>query len=89
MTINEGLSVRQLEALVRKVLTTPDNRKKSVADEVRLPDEYNRLLQQMGRYFSNEISLRRTPSGKGTMTVRFKSDDEVRALLRVLEGSED
>lgn len=88
VTVSEGLSVRQLESLVRKILTDPNARRKPVAAEVRLPDEYNRLLQHMGRYFSNEISLRRTASGKGTMTVRFKSDDEVRALLRVLEESE-
>lgn len=88
VTVSEGLSVRQLESLVRKILTDPNARRKPVTAEVRLPDEYNRLLQHMGRYFSNEISLRRTASGKGTMTVRFKSDDEVRALLRVLEESE-
>lgn len=88
MTVSEGLSVRQLEALVRKVLSDPNSVKKTVAAEAKLPDEYNRLLQHMGRYFSNEISLRRNASGKGTMTVRFKSDDEVRALLRVLDGAE-
>ena len=88
VTVSEGLSVRQLESLVRKIITDTNVRRKPVSAEVRLPDEYNRLLQHMGRYFSNEISVRRTASGKGTMTVRFKSDDEVRALLRVLEESE-
>lgn len=88
LTISEGLSVRQLEALVRKYLTDPKATRKPAAEEVKLPDDYNRLLQHMGRYFSNEISLRRTASGKGTMTVRFKSDDEVRAFLRALEESQ-
>ena len=87
VTVNEGLSVRQLEALVRKMAANPAPHK--AADKVQqvLPDEYNRLAGQMERYFSKGITLHRNASGKGTMTVRFSSDEEVRALLRVLEES--
>lgn len=88
MTIREGLSVRQLESLVRKVLADPNAGKKSRNNPaVELPDEYNRLLKHMGGYFSGDISMRRSASGKGTMTIKFSSDEEVRRFLDLFEES--
>lgn len=85
LTVKEGLSVRQLEDEVRKYLRKP--RTKAVRQEQELPAEYTRLLSKVGRFFSEDISLRRSASGKGTMTVRFNSDEEVNAFLKALEDS--
>ena len=41
----------------------------------------------MGKYFGNNISLKRTAAGKGTMTVRFDSDQEMFNFLKALEES--
>ena len=85
LTVKEGLSVRQLEDEVRKYLRKP--RSKAARQEQELPAEYTRLLSKVGRFFSEDISLRRSASGKGTMTVRFNSDEEVNAFLKALEDS--
>lgn len=85
LTVKEGLSVRQLEDEVRKCLRKP--RTKAARQEQELPAEYTRLLSKVGRFFSEDISLRRSASGKGTMTVRFNSDEEVNAFLKALEDS--
>lgn len=85
LTVKEGLSVRQLEDEVRKCLRKP--RTKAAHQEQELPAEYTRLLSKVGRFFSEDISLRRSASGKGTMTVRFNSDEEVNAFLKALEDS--
>ena len=85
LTVKEGLSVRQLEDEVRKYLRKPRN--KAARQEQELPAEYTRLLSKVGRFFSEDISLRRSASGKGTMTVRFNSDEEVNAFLKALEDS--
>jgi ParB family chromosome partitioning protein len=85
LTVKEGLSVRQLEDEVRKYLRKP--RTKAARQEQELPAEYTRLLSKVGRFFSEDISLRRSASGKGTMTVRFNSDEEVNAFLKALEDS--
>ncbi len=87
IVIKEGLSVRELENLVRAYLRNPDGAKRQPKEEV-LPQEYTRMLSQLGRYFENEISIKRSSSGKGTMTVRFNSDDEVKAFLDALEKLE-
>ena len=39
----------------------------------------------IGRFFSEDISLKRGASGKGSMTIRFASDEEVNAFLKALE----
>lgn len=86
LVLSDGLSVRQLEALVRKIQLTPGAMPKpgTTAIPVELPDSYKSLEGQMNRFFANGIKLRRSASGKGTMTVRFESDDEVAAFLDVL-----
>jgi ParB family chromosome partitioning protein len=46
---------------------------------------YYRLLENVGRYFGDNISLRRTPAGKGTITIRFDSDAQMEQFLQALE----
>ena len=91
IAVAEGLSVRQLESLVHKIQLTGGklpSKKGGPTTEQALPDSYTRLLNYMGGYFSKDISLKRSASGKGTMTVRFDSDDEVAAFLKLFEGHE-
>ena len=85
LVIKEDLSVRQLEDKIRKMTVVgkpePDQGKE-------LPEEYFKVLEIVGKYFENNISLKRSDSGKGTMTIHFKSDEEVRNFLKALEDSE-
>ena len=84
LVIKEGLSVRQLEEKVAK-LCEP---KKKVQEEAQdLPDEYFRVLEIVGKYFENNISLKRSNTGKGSMTIHFNSDQEVQKFLKALEDS--
>lgn len=85
LTIHDGLSVRQLEALVRKMQINPNLKPKSSAVSADLPENYRRLGDCLGKFFSNDISLRRSSSGRGTVTLRFNSDAEVDAVLRAFE----
>lgn len=87
LVISDGLSVRELEALVRKILVEPNAAPKKTAERKtrELPEDYNRLLERMGKYFASDISLRRSSSGKGTMTIHFKSDEEVKNFVKALE----
>ncbi|MCQ2148704.1 MAG: ParB/RepB/Spo0J family partition protein [Bacteroidales bacterium] len=83
--IKERLSVRQLEEKVR-ALNNPSKPAKEVKQQ-ELPDEYYKVLEHIGKFFENNISLKRTSSGKGTMTIRFDSDEEVKKFLAALEES--
>lgn len=83
--ITEGLSVRELEALVRKYRGGAVPKVAAPSAPQELPAQYSRLLSAVGRYFAKDISLRRNAGGKGTMTIRFSSDDEVSAFLDAIE----
>jgi ParB family chromosome partitioning protein len=85
LVIKEQLSVRQLEEKVRKLLS-PKKKEKEVESQS-LPDEYYRVLEIVGKYFENDISLKRSDNGKGSMTIHFISDAEVQKFLEALEKS--
>ena len=84
LVIKDDLSVRQLEDKVRK-LTEPKKQKEEETQD--LPDDYVKVLEIVGKYFENNISLKRTKGGKGSMTIHFSSDEEVGRFLKALEES--
>ena len=84
LVIKDGLSVRQLEDKIAK-LSEP--KKKAQEEAQDLPEEYFRVLEIVGKYFENNISLKRSTTGKGTMTIHFNSDQEVQKFLKALEDS--
>lgn len=85
LAVTQGLSVRELESLVRKYHSGNAPKRPAAQQEAELPEQYGRLLSAVGRYFTRDISLKRDASGKGTMTIRFSSDNEVSAFLDALE----
>ena len=86
LVIKESLSVRQLEEKIAK-LAEPKKKPEADTEAQDLPDEYFKVLELVGKYFENNISLKRSGSGKGSMTIHFSSDDEVRRFLKALEDS--
>ena len=85
LVIKEDMSVRQLEDKIRKMTQQKNETQEEAQD---LPDEYFKVLEIVGKYFENNISLKRSSAGKGTMTIHFSSDDEVRKFLKALEDSQ-
>ena len=83
LVIKKGLSVRQLEEKIHELSV----KEKPSKNEVQLPDEYYKVLEHIGKFFDKDISLKRTESGKGTMTIHFDSDEEIRRFLKALDES--
>ena len=84
LVIKEDLSVRQLEEKLKKLTEQKPEQQKEIQE---LPDEYFKVLEIVGKYFENNISLKRSNNGKGSMTIHFGSDEEVRKFLKALEDS--
>jgi ParB family chromosome partitioning protein len=84
LVIKDDLSVRQLEEKVRK-LSEPKKAKEEATQD--FPDDYFKVLEIVGKYFENNISLKRSKGGKGSMTIHFNSDEEVSKFLKALEDS--
>lgn len=83
LIIRNDLSVRQAEQKA-KALQHPAAPKEE--SPVNLPDTHYRVLEIVGRYFSNHISLKRNEKGKGSITIQFANDQEIEAFLKDLEG---
>ena len=82
LVIKDDMSVRQLEDKIKK-MSEP---KKSVETQSQdLPEEYFKVLEIVGKYFENNISLKRNTGGKGSMTIHFNSDEEIRKFLKAIE----
>ena len=84
LVIKNGLSVRQLEDKIKELENAPA--KKQVV-QTELPDEYYKVLGHIGKFFGRDISLKRNSDGKGTMTIHFDSDEEIRRFLKALDES--
>lgn len=83
LIVKNGLSVRQLEDKVRALSKAPAAAVKEEPEA--LPEMYYRLLENVGRYFGENISLRRGNGGKGTLTIKFDSDAQMEEFLKALD----
>lgn len=85
--VRKSLSVRQAETkaqnMLRKTQAGSSTDKKPAAE---LPDPYYRVLEIIGKYFGNNISLKRSEQGKGSITIQFSSDAEVESFLKAIES---
>lgn len=80
--VKKGLSVRQLEEKVKSMVKLPVRKKEEPGE---LPQMYYRLLENVGRYFGENISLKRSESGKGTLTIKFDSDEQMEQFLSAIK----
>lgn len=83
--IEQDLSVRQIETKVQKL--AGDKKGKSEKEAMELPDTHFRVIEIIGKYFNNNISVKRNHKGAGDVTIHFASDKEMEAFLTALEQS--
>ena len=79
--IEKGLSVRQVEELVRS-LTEPRGKApaQNVEDE-EYPESYSRLVEQLEKFFSQEISIKRSKNGGGRIVIGFTDDRDIEQFI--------
>ncbi len=76
--ISSQLSVRQVEELTRT--SAPKSSSKSTARPMK---DLSKLLAQ---HIGSRVSVKQTPDGKGKIEIAFKSEDELRRILNVIQG---
>ena len=82
--VKKGLSVRQTEEMV-KALTSPKAPREEADEE--FPEEYTRLVEQLEKVFTQEISIRKNNKGGGKIVIGFNNDDDIRRILAQLDSS--
>ncbi len=78
--VKRGLSVRQAEDLARKMTT--EHITESEVEEY--PESYSKLVDELERLFSENISIKRTKSGSSKITIECTNDEEVDRLIEKL-----
>jgi len=83
--LRKGLSVRQIEALVQSEKLPKAPTRTEIEPPAELPETYFQLIDKIGQYFNNKISIKRTPRGAGTITIHVSNDRQVEHFLHALE----
>lgn len=78
--VKKGLSVRQVEALARKMTEV------SITDVEgeEYPESYAKLVDELEQLFSENISIKRTKNGSSKITIECVNDDELERLIAKL-----
>ena len=86
--VKRNLSVRQAETKAQNILKKNEEKKETEEKKAssELPDSYYKVLEIVGRYFGNNISIKRSEQGKGSFTIQFSSDAEVESFLKAIEN---
>lgn len=78
--IKKGLSVRQAEELSRSLAEAPAAAAQPAEDE-EYPDSYLRLVEQLEKFFSQEISIKRAKNGGGKIVIGFDDDKDIERFI--------
>jgi ParB family chromosome partitioning protein len=77
--MDDGLSVRQTENLVRTMYKTGDPVKKAVKQD--LPAAYKRIEDNLASHFNTRVKMQHSKKGHGVISLEYYSLEELNALL--------
>jgi ParB family transcriptional regulator, chromosome partitioning protein len=79
-TVERGLSVRQVEQMVKQMVTehAPYVPK---AGPSKLPSAYKRIEDNMASHLSTKVKLERKKTGKGKIFIEFYSDEDLERIM--------
>ncbi len=80
--VNDGLSVRNTEEIVRKV-NYPVGTKFKTKKQT-LQDEHIEFKNKLGKKLDTKIDFKRNVNGRGSVSISFKSDEELKKLMDYL-----
>lgn len=82
--VKEGLSVRAVERLAHDAA---ENEKKSDNKKTENPaaDQYDAFARQLSQRFNSPVKFTRNANGRGSITFKFTSDDELHRLIKILK----
>lgn len=86
--LSDGLSVRQVEEMVRSVANgkMQDLKKNgSKSSKEALPEEFNLLREHLSSFFQTKVQLVCNKKGKGKITIPFASEEELEKLISLLD----
>lgn len=83
--IDEGLSVRQTEALVKKMLADEPAPKQTQKDPVR-EEHFRRLERRISEAAGRKAAIKREKDGSGKLVLAFGSSEDLEELIKTVCG---
>ena len=80
--INHGLSVRNVEELVRQLQIIGKEKKPAKANGISF--QYRKIQDDLASKFSTNVKLKLNEQGKGSIEIGFMSDDDLNRILEML-----
>jgi ParB family chromosome partitioning protein len=82
----KGLSVRQVEALVKNMLQERRPLEKMEKTALaKLPPAYKRIEDNMASHFATKVHLDRKKNGKGTIVIDFYNDEDLERIMDAMK----
>lgn len=81
--VGENLSVRQTESLVKKQLSEQNQHKTKV--KITLSDDVRNFQTNLSKKLQTKVNIKKDISGKGTLTIPFSSDEELKRIISLLQ----
>lgn len=81
--VNEKLSVRQTEMVVKKLRNELEPAKPKV--KITLSDEVRAFQSAFAKKLNAKVKIKKDITGKGSITIPFTSDEELRNIIRQLQ----
>lgn len=81
--VNEQLSVRQTESLVKKMMENSRNKKSKI--KITLSDEVRNAQTAVAKRLNTKVDIKKDITGKGHIQIPFTSDEELKRLLTLLQ----
>ena len=81
--LKDGLSVRAVERLAREL--SDAEKKEPAKEDTPAPDMYSGFADMLSQRFSTPVKFTRNSAGRGSITIKFSSDDELHRLIKALE----
>lgn len=83
--IAKGLSVRQVESIVKQMKQPVNKPVKSAKQKNSLlPKEHQAFKENLSSLLDTEINIKRSQRGKGSITINFKNDDDFARIIALL-----
>ncbi len=84
-TIQKNLSVRKLEEYVRSLQGNGSASSSSSGSSTTLNPEIKRIQDELSGMFGSMVAIKRNYKGAGTITIHFKSDNDLNDILDVIQ----
>ena len=81
--VEKGLSVREVEKMVR-IINNPEEKKIKKAKDA-LPENYKSIKDSLIHHFSTKIEIKRNNRGRGNIVIPFASDKDFERILNLLK----